>query len=324
MAFSTFKTIIEKACDYNVSNGNHQLNVIFHGGEPLLWGYDNFILAMSLEEKLIEKYPNFIFKNSIQTNGFLLDDRWIDFLSENKFDIGVSIDGPETINFHRGKNSNETVRKNIQKLSQKNCNFGILSVITNDHAGMADKYYDFLVENDIHSVGFCYCIYDENTHTTVSNKILTDFLKKFFVRFFEGEYTLRVREFDNIFKLCLGHPTNSCTYARRQRCGNFLSIRTNGDVYFCDPYTFNTPPIGNIINETFSAIKSKPELLRIITLAKESVLKKCKNCSIKDICGGGCYRHTWEDGENAFCETFKSIYPYIRSFVNEYKNRKDI
>lgn len=324
MSFSTFKTIVEKACEYNISKGCYQQSIIFHGGEPLLWGYDNFKFAIELQKELSEKYPKLVFRNSIQTNGSLLNDQWIDFFSENDFDIGISIDGPEEINFHKSSLGNNVVLDNIHKLSQKNCRFGVLSVITNEHAGWADKYYDFLVQNDIHSVGFCYCVYDEDKNITVSNKILSDFLKRFFVRFYEEEYQLNVREFDNIFKICYGIDTNSCTFAKRQSCGNFFSIKPNGDVFFCDPYTLNVPPLGNVLNETFSDIKSKPELIRISISARESALKECNNCEIKSICGGGCYRNTFPNGKNAFCDTFKSLYPYIETFFHAFQKEKTL
>ena len=33
MPFSTFRTIIEKACEYNFSNNYYELDVVFHGGD---------------------------------------------------------------------------------------------------------------------------------------------------------------------------------------------------------------------------------------------------------------------------------------------------
>ncbi|MCQ2342459.1 MAG: radical SAM protein [Paludibacteraceae bacterium] len=315
MPFSTFKTIIEKVCEYNMSHGYYKISVTYHGGEPLLWGYNNFLSAMELQKELNEKYPQLIFSNSIQTNGSLLNDQWIDFFKNNQFDIGISIDGPKEINFHKGTKDNQIVLENIHKLSQKHCKFGILSVITNAHDGYADKYYDFLVEHNIHSVGLCYCIYDENNSITVDNRILTDFLKRFFILFYKGEYRLEVREFTNIMKLCLGIKTGACTFSQRQQCGNFYSIRTNGDVFFCDPYTLNSPPIGNILSETFAEIKQHPNLNIIIDSAKNSVLQECSHCKIKSICGGGCFRHCFGKNKNAFCDTFKSLYPYIEEIV---------
>lgn len=322
MPFSTFKNIVEKACNYNVSHGCYQQSIIFHGGEPLLWGYENFVSAINLQKELKDNNPNLVFRNSIQTNGSLLDDKWIDFFSENNFDIGISIDGPEEINFHKCKHGNKKVIENIHKLSKKKCNFGILSVITNEHAGWADKYYDFLVQNEIHSVGFCFCVYDEAKHITVNNTILTEFLKSFFVRYFEGQYQLNVREFNNVLKLCVGLRTDACSFSKRMRCENYYSIRPNGDVLFCDPYSLDVSPIGNILQESFSDIKSKPELIKIKELAKDGILKICNNCEINSICGGGCYRNTFSDGRNAFCDTFKSLYPFIETYVHSYKAKE--
>ena len=318
MPFSTFKTIIEKACDYNVSHSCFQLSVIFHGGEPLLWGKDNFKSAIILQNELKEKHPGLIFRNSIQTNGSLLDVQWIDFFVKNNFDIGVSIDGPEEINFHRGPLGNDIVLDNIRKLAQKDAKFGILSVITNEHAGWADRYYSFLIENSIHSVGFCFCVYDEDKLLTVNNEVLSDFLKHFFELFYNGQYRLNVREFNGIIKQCLGIQTNSCTFAKRQRCGNFFSIRPSGDVFFCDPYKLDVSPLGNILKDSFVDITTNPKLMNIVLKAKEGAARACQHCEIKDICGGGCYRTALQDGENAFCETFKALYPYIKNKIQPY------
>lgn len=80
MAFSTYTDIVKKAIEYNISHGYNQLSIIYHGGEPLLWGYNNFIEAMKFQEDVCSKSTDFKFRNSIQTNGYLLDKRWIKFL----------------------------------------------------------------------------------------------------------------------------------------------------------------------------------------------------------------------------------------------------
>lgn len=108
----------------------------------MLWGYENFRLAIELQKELAVKFPKLVFRNSIQTNGALLNDQWIEFLHDNNFDIGISIDGPSEINFHKGPFNDKVVIENIHKLTQKKCKFGVLSVITNEHAG-----WDF-VENE--------------------------------------------------------------------------------------------------------------------------------------------------------------------------------
>lgn len=316
MSFDTYKIIVTKACEYNISQGNNRLSIIYHGGEPLLWGIDLFKRAIKFQNELKKKNPKLAFRNSIQTNGSLLNQEYIEFFKMNHFNIGISIDGPDEINFHKNDAGNHIVFENMKKLHEAGCSFGILSVITNEHAGWADRYYDFLMENDIHSLGFCYCIYDEEKQETVKNEVLSEFLKRFFDRYFYGTYKLSVREFDSVVKLCLGAKTNACTYSYRSGCGNYFSIRPDGDVLFCDPYTLGKKALGNILNCSFFDIKQNPELLGIIEDAKNSITKVCNKCEIYAICGGGCYRNLFGGETNAFCTTFKVLYPYIKDTVS--------
>lgn len=316
MSINTYASIVEKACEYNISRGFNHLTLIFHGGEPLLWGLKNFQKAIEIQHTLLEKHPKLSIKNNIQTNGSLLSDQWIDFLKKNEFNIGVSIDGPDEINFHKNSFGNQIVLDNIKKLSEAGCRFGILSVITDAHKGQAENYYNFIKKNKIHSVGFCYCVYDLEKHDTVKNEILTDFLTHFFELYFGGEYSLHVREFEYVMRLCMGAKPNACTYSYREKCGNYFSVYPNGDIYFCDPYSLDSTAIGSILIDTFIDIKNSPLLQEIIQLAHDSIKKECLNCHIKDICGGGCFRHTFDDGRNAFCKTFKIVYPHIQKTIN--------
>lgn len=315
MSIDTYTSIVEKACEYNISRGFNHLTLIFHGGEPLLWGLKNFRKAIEIQQSLLEKHPKLSIKNNIQTNGSLLSDQWIDFFNENKFNIGVSIDGPDEINFHKNSSGNQIVLDNIKKLSEAGSRFGILSVITDAHKGLAQNYYNFIIKNKIRSVGFCYCVYDLEKHITVKNEILTEFLTQFFKLYFEGTYNLHVREFEYVMRLCMGIKPNACTFSYRSKCGNYFSVCPNGDIYFCDPYSLDSTAIGNIITNTFDDIKVSPVLQEIIQRAQDSINNDCQNCSIKEICGGGCFRHTFEDGRNAFCETFRAVYPYIQNTI---------
>lgn len=315
MGFDTYVSIVEKACNYNTFHNCNHLSIIYHGGEPLLWGINNFKKAMMFQEEIKNKYPDFIFHNNIQTNGFLLNQEWIDFLKKNDFNIGISIDGPDEINFHKNAIGNQRVLDNIHKLNSDKCRFGILSVITNSHKGCADKYYEFLVENNIHSVGLCYCIYNEIDGRAVNNDILTDFLLRLFELYYFGNYNLRIREFEYTMKLCMGIDTNSCTNSLRSKCGNYYSILPNGDIKFCDPYSLDEKGIGNIFTDSFFDIKKSPLLHSIKQKAITTTQKTCDICSIKDICGGGCYRHVLLNNKNVFCETFKVVYPFIKQVV---------
>jgi len=66
----------------------------WHGGEPVLLGLDFYRKAIRLQQKYAGTKT---IKNDLQTNGTLLDESWCEFLKENDFYIGLSIDGPKDL-----------------------------------------------------------------------------------------------------------------------------------------------------------------------------------------------------------------------------------
>ena len=67
----------------------------WQGGEPTLLGVEFFEKVVALEKKY--QRPGLHIENDLQTNGTLLNDEWYAFLRENKFLVGLSIDGPQEL-----------------------------------------------------------------------------------------------------------------------------------------------------------------------------------------------------------------------------------
>ena len=65
----------------------------WQGGEPTLMGLDFYRRAVELQKKygIVGQQVS----NKLQTNGILLDAQWCRFLHDNKFLLGISIDGPK-------------------------------------------------------------------------------------------------------------------------------------------------------------------------------------------------------------------------------------
>ena len=66
----------------------------WQGGEPTLLGLDYFRKIVELQKKYAQGRA---IKNTLQTNGTLLNDTWCQFFAENKFLIGLSIDDPRRL-----------------------------------------------------------------------------------------------------------------------------------------------------------------------------------------------------------------------------------
>ena len=96
MSLSLLETTLIKAFKY--ADGNQML-VNFQGGEPLLAGKGFMRAAINMINRLnVKKSPVYL---GIQTNGTLIDDEWCGIFAENRFLVGLSLDGDETANENR-------------------------------------------------------------------------------------------------------------------------------------------------------------------------------------------------------------------------------
>jgi len=120
--------------------GNRALQVVLHGGEPLLIGRKR--LAPLLE--IIRSHPGGA-ALSMQTNGTLISDRWIDFFEEHwpDIDIGVSLDGDVAGNAHRvdyrDRPTYGRVYSGLETLARRNWSVGLIAVVTGHMLGRAEQ-----------------------------------------------------------------------------------------------------------------------------------------------------------------------------------------
>jgi uncharacterized protein len=85
--FGHLLTRIEEYCD---RRPGREMNISFHGGEPMLIGPRQFDRLVSMAvEKLKDRVSL-----GMQTNGTLVDDEWIEVLKRHNLRVGVSLDGP--------------------------------------------------------------------------------------------------------------------------------------------------------------------------------------------------------------------------------------
>lgn len=68
-----------------------KFHVELHGGEPLLIGIRRM---RSLLENIISVVGRERIKFSIQTNGLLINEMWVDLFYEFQINVGISLDGP--------------------------------------------------------------------------------------------------------------------------------------------------------------------------------------------------------------------------------------
>ena len=74
------KRIIDQIKQVLQQTPRRKLTIIWHGGEPMLWGIENYRAIFAYMQQELGDYE---VQNSMQTNLSLVNDEWIDLLNLN-------------------------------------------------------------------------------------------------------------------------------------------------------------------------------------------------------------------------------------------------
>ena len=118
MSFKLLEKLIRQTIE---ASAGPVVSFTWHGGEPTLAGLDFYKKAVELEKKDLPR--GWQVWNNLQTNGLLLSDEWCRFLRENRFDVGLSIDGSQTVHDQNrrdlgGQGTWDRVRRGVERLQK--------------------------------------------------------------------------------------------------------------------------------------------------------------------------------------------------------------
>ena len=120
----------------------------WHGGEPLMRPLDFYKKAMALQRKYACGRH---IDNVLQTNGILLTDEWCEFLAQNHWLVGISIDGTQDMHDHyrhtaSGKPSWEQVMHGIELLKKHHVEWNAMAVVNDYNVEHPLEFYHFFKE----------------------------------------------------------------------------------------------------------------------------------------------------------------------------------
>jgi uncharacterized protein len=125
----------------------HELDVVWHAGEPLTLQPSYYAETISIIENL--RPPDVTVHYGIQTNGTLIDDNWIDLFEAHDITLGISFDGPADLHdrcrkYRNGTGSHNRVVAGIKKLQARKYPFHFIGVVTQPTLARASellRYY---------------------------------------------------------------------------------------------------------------------------------------------------------------------------------------
>lgn len=297
---------------------------IWHGGEPLLIGLEFYKEAFSI---IRYYFPNSNIKNSIQTNGYLLD-HYVDFFENNNVGIGISLDGPEDINAQRVlKNGDSPFSKiidNIRLLREHGIHYGTVGVLTRKAIGNEKRIYDFLKSvtpgarlNLVSPDGIKKDYVDRNGLAPTLQEA-ADILINLYDIWQADKPTdgkiFQLRPFYEIVESMFTGRNHVCELSNG--CNNFLCLGSEGSVYPCGRFSYNKNfCMGNILEDSIEDIfLSKVEQTR--SYRRESIENQCRGCEFKNICYGGCAHHSFTRGDymnkTPYCSAYHTLFTHIK------------
>jgi uncharacterized protein len=324
---------------YIAAQSTDEVHFAWQGGEPTLLGVDFFRGVIALEQK----YANGkIIHNALQTNATLIDDEWGQFLAEQNFLVGVSIDGPRELHdYYRVDKGNaatfDRVMRGVRKLHEHRVEFNTLTVVNRHNSKYPLEVYRFLKEIGNGFMQFIPVVerrateppsdglvliqpsFDRSAEVTewsVEPLAYGSFLVQIFDEWVKrdvGRYF--VQQFDVALEIWLGMKASLCVF--RETCGAALAIEHNGDLYSCDHFVYPETKLGNITESGLEQMVSSPQQEKFGLEKRESLPRMCRQCDVRFACNGECPKHrflTTPDGEpglNYLCAGYKHFFHHI-------------
>lgn len=266
----------------------------WQGGEPTLAGLPFFEKVIELEMKHGVRGQRI--GNAFQTNGLLINDDWARLLSEYRFLVGLSLDGPEDIhNEYRkskgGKGSFNKVMEAVEFMRRWKASFSILTVVSKANERRAKDVYRFFKKMKFKEFQFIPCI-EINPATgkiadySASPQGYAKFLKELYHEWInDNPSSVRIRTFDFFSLAVQGASVDYCPF--QNRCGSYLVVEHNGDVFPCDFFVKSEWNLGNITEQSLASFFVLPKQ-QDFSHYKDKRDEKCRQCSWEGLCYGGC------------------------------------
>jgi uncharacterized protein len=310
-----------------------EATVAWQGGEPTLMGLDFFRRSVNLANKY--RRPQQTVQHTIQTNGTLLDENWCIFFRENKFLVGLSLDGPRELHdiYRVDKGGHPTFDKVLRAarlMQQHQVDFNILCTV---HAMNADHplpvYRFFRDELGARYIQFIPIVERVNTdgrtrfqegyavtERSVGSEQWGHFLIAIFDEWLKRDVgTVFVQMFDAALASWVGAPAALCIFA--ETCGDAVALEHTGDLYSCDHFVEPKYLVGNITETPLAELVGSARQRTFGAAKRDTLPQYCRECEVRFACHGECPKNRFiltpdgEPGLNYLCAGYKAFFTHI-------------
>jgi uncharacterized protein len=298
------------------------VDVILHGGEPLLAGTRWLTGLTGLLRAQISAQVNL----TVQTNGTLLRPAMLETLRDLGIRVGVSLDGDaEATGRHRlypsGRNSYDAVANGLYLLGSpefREVYGGILCAVDVSNDPVAT--YESLLKFDPPAVDLL--LPHANWSFPPPGSGYADWLIKVFERWYSAPVQeTRIRLFTELIQLILGG--SAAVEVLGLQPETLIVVDTDGSIKQLDSlssaYAGAADTGLHVLTGSFDSALDHPT-----TVARQmgaaALSAECRACPVMEVCGGGLYPHRYRHGEgfrnpSVYCHDLRKLITHVRKRV---------
>lgn len=327
MSQDTVAMTVRRIAEHITAHRLPSVRVGLHGGEPLLAGVE-------VTEQVLTAFTRGFpaearIEVGVQTNGVLLDRRFLELFLHYGTRVSVSLDGDATATDrhrrrHDGRSSYPAVVRALRLLAEPSYRplfAGLLCTV--DLANDPVSVYESLLEFAPPTIDFL-LPHGNWTRRPPGQAVAETPYAAWLIAVFDHWYTARrkrtsIRLFDEMIHLLLGGVGGG--EALGTGAVNFVVVETDGAIEQSD--SLKSAYLGaagtglSVWTDPFDAAFSHPGVA-----AQQSGLAglcpSCLECPVRDICGGGLYAHRYRAGHgfrnpSVYCADLRALIEHVAS-----------
>jgi uncharacterized protein len=285
-----FETIREHRERTARRHGRATTRIVFHGGEPLAAPMPYLVEVMKLRDQILGDDPSFV--NAMQTNLYRLTDPMIAFLSEHRFEVGVSFDYvPGVRRTLAGNETEGAVIRNLDRLRAAGLRTGAITVLAKHTAPRITEIYDFFAARGS-SLRVLPLLEGPSerpeTLFAIDDDAIVASLKRLFDHWMDTGMKVRVAPFDlhmiAVLRKMVG--VRGGMVDRRAHGETSLVLNTDGALYRIDDVYEDAARIGNLHEQTFDEIFASDRYARSLLHDEGVLAATCGECEYAGACSG--------------------------------------
>lgn len=328
MSVTTVKQTAMRIAEHAWTHNLDSIDVILHGGEPLLAGPNHVAQCISTIRTAVREDVRI--RVCVQTNGTLLNGDYLSLFHDLGVRVGISLDGDQTAqDRHRrrvdGKSSYPAVRTALRQLSGKRHRslFGGLLCTIDLHNDPVSTYQNLL---EFSPPGIDFLLPLGNWSNPPPNRPprsphtpYADWLISIFDRWYRADtQETHVRMFEEIINVLLGGQSGVAGIGLSPTA--MVIITTDGAIEQSDTlsaaYQGAAATGMHVARDSFDAALRLPGVLDQ-QLGRLALSATCRRCSLHRVCGGGHYGHRYRhdngfSNTSVYCADLYRLISYIR------------